>query len=78
MGFLITMIIIGSMIRLMMLAMNTCTMVGRGWRTLQADPRLTTKPDGGDDGDDGDGDGGSAGGDDGDDDNVNDTRKNLF
>ena len=63
MGFLITMIIIGNKIRLMMLAMNTCTMVGRGWRTLQADPRLTTKPDGGDDGD-GDGDGGSAGGDD--------------
>ena len=28
-------------------------MVGRGWRTLQADPRLTTKP--GDDGDYGDG-----------------------
>ena len=72
---MVTTVIMSSMIRLMMLAMNTCTMVGRGWRTLQADPRLTTKPDGGDDGD---GDGGSAGGDDGDDDNVNDTRKNLF
>ena len=71
MGFLITMIIIGNKIRSMMLAMKTCTMVGRGWRTLQADPRLTTKPDDGDDDDgDGDGDGGSAGGDD---DNVNDT-----
>ena len=47
--------------------MKTCTMVGRGWRTLQADPRLTTKPDG-----DGDGDDGSGGGYDGGDDSVGD------
>ena len=43
---------------------KTCTMVGRGWRTLQADPRLTTKP--GDDGDYGDGGDYGNGGDDGD------------